>query len=325
MITLGLDLGGTTFNAGIIDDAGKVLHSLEFETRQHDSPDVLLPRLAEAVAQVCREFSSTPEDGTVALGIGVPGPVKHLDGICVFAPNLKGWKNLQVSEPLRETLGIPVFLVNYANAAALAEARFGAGRGASSMLMVTLGTGVGSGIIFNKELLIGASERGTELGHITIEMTGPRDGTGNFGTLEALCGRDAIIARAERRLTYGRDSLLWELCPDLSDLSPRHIAEAAAQGDVVAREVWEETAWYLSAGIWNTIMTVDVERVVIGGGVSQAGEVLFAPLRRGIAARGVQMSFDVSQIVPAELGPEAGLIGAAQWARQQVGRESKAR
>jgi glucokinase len=321
MITLGLDLGGTTFAAGSVDATGRVLHSLESETRQHEAPDLLLPRLACAASQERRELQSTVPTEVVALGIGVPGPVRHRDGVCVFAPNLNGWKNLQVAAPLRETLGIPVFLINDANAAALAEARFGAGRGASSLLVVTLGTGVGSGIIFNNELLIGASERGTELGHITLEMTGPRDGTGNFGTLEALCGRDAIIERAERRLSYGRDSLLRTLCPDLATMTPHVIADAANAGDALAREVWEETAWYLSAGIWNTIMTVDVERVVIGGGIAQAGDVLFAPLRRAIATRGVHMSFDVSQIVPAELGPEAGLIGAAQWARQQVERD----
>jgi len=319
---LGLDLGGTTFAAGSVDETGRVLHSLEAETRQHEAPELLLPRLAQAAAQALRETPTQAPTDKVALGIGVPGPVRHRDGVCVFAPNLNGWKNLPVSAPLREALGMPVYIINDANAAALAEARFGAGRGASSMLMITLGTGVGSGIIFNNELLIGASERGTELGHITLEMTGPRDGTGNFGTLEALCGRDAIVERAERRLTYGRKSLLWESCPDLSELTPHAISDAADAGDALALEVWEETAWYLSAGIWNTIMTVDVERVVIGGGIAQAGDVLFAPLKRAIAARGVQMSFDVEQIMPAELGPDAGLIGAAQWARQQMALEN---
>jgi glucokinase len=130
-----------------------------------------------------------------------------------------------------------------------------------------------------------------------------------------VCGRDAIVWRALRALTWGHNSILHQTCPDLSELTPRHLAEAAAQGDEVSRRVWRETASYLAVGIVNVVFTADVSRVVIAGGVAQAGEPLFTPLRHAVSARTSRLKFDVSQIVPALL-PSAGLVGAAQWARE---------
>jgi glucokinase len=157
------------------------------------------------------------------------------------------------------------------------------------------------------------------VGHTTIDIDSKRGSAGNVGTLESVCGRDAIVWRALRQLGSGRASILPDVCDgDLTELTPRHVAEAAAQGDAVARAVWEETAVYLAVGIINVVFTTDVERVILGGGVSQAGEVLFDPLRRAVKARTSRLYFDAEQIVPAELGPRAGVIGAAQWAREQL-------
>ncbi len=313
--TLGLDLGGTTFNVGALDEKGRVSHAIERETFQHDGPEKLLPRLAHAAQEV---RDAAPYDCS-ALGIGVPGPVKHQEGVCVYAPNLEGWKNLPVASPLREKLGLPVFILNDANAATLAEARFGAGRGARSMLMLTLGTGIGSGLIIDHQLYIGATERGAEVGHTTVDFDSKRGTAGNIGTLESVCGRDAIVWRALRQLSKGHASIMQDKCGgDLTTLTPRLIAEAAKDGDEAALHVWEETAVYLAVGLINVVFTVDVERVVLGGGIAQAGEVLFDPLRRAVTARTSRLTFDVSQIVGAELGPQSGLIGAAQWARERL-------
>ncbi len=313
--TLGLDLGGTTFSVGALDESGHVAHAIERDTFQHDGPEKLLPRLAQA-AQEVREAT---QDNCNALGIGVPGPVKHEEGVCVYAPNLDGWKNLPVAPPLIEKLGLPVFILNDANAATLAEARFGAGRGARSMLMLTLGTGIGSGLIIDHQLYIGATERGAEVGHTTVDFDSKRGTAGNIGTLESVCGRDAIVWRALRQLSNGHASIMQDKCGgDLTTLTPRLIAQAAEEGDEAARHVWEETAVYLAVGLINVVFTVDVQRVVLGGGIAQAGNILFDPLRRAVTARTSRLTFDVSQIVPAELGPQAGLIGAAQWARERL-------
>ena len=310
---LGIDLGGTTCTFGLLDGDGQLSATREIETRQHDAPDTMLGRIAEAARAVVAE-----SDGNIeSVGIGVPGPVKHREGICVFAPNLQGWVNLPVGPMLNEKIGLPVHVLNDANAAALGEARYGAGEGADDVLVVTLGTGIGSGLILNGHLHIGASERGAEIGHMTVDINDKRGSAGNVGTLESMCGRDAIVWRALRALTWGRDSLLHEMCPDLSQLTPRHIALAAERGDEISLRVWYETASYLAVGVVNVIFTADVSRIVLAGGVAQAGDVLLLPLRRAVAARTSKLHFDVSQIVMATIGNRAGLIGAAQWAREQ--------
>ncbi|RYX81947.1 ROK family protein [bacterium] len=311
---LGIDLGGTTCTFGLLDENGQLSAAHEIETRQHDAPDVLLDRIAEAAKTV---IAASPEL-VESVGIGVPGPVKHKEGICVFAPNLTGWVNLPVGPMLSERIGLPVHVLNDANAAALGETRYGAGSGANDVLVVTLGTGIGSGIILDGHLHIGASERGAEIGHMTVDINDKRGSAGNVGTLESMCGRDAIVWRALRALTWGRDSMLHELCPDLSKLTPRDITIAAERGDEIAIRVWMETASYLAVGIVNVIFTADVSRVVLAGGVAQAGDVLLLPLRRSVAARTSKLHFDVSQIVVATIGNRAGLIGAAQWAREQI-------
>lgn len=320
MLTIGLDLGGTTFNVACIDESGEILASREEETRQHESPDRMLPRLAEAISQLLKDLGPERSTQVGAVGVGVPGPVRHREGVCVYAPNLTGWTNLEVAAPLRSTLGLPVFILNDANAAALGEARFGAGRDSSSLLMLTLGTGIGSGLILDGKLFIGHSERGAEVGHMTVDFDSKRGSAGNIGTLESVCGRDAIVWRALRHLSSGRASKIFDICPDLAALTPLHIAMAAQQGDALAQNVWDETAVYLASGIVNVVFTADVGRVVIGGGIAQAGDVLFEPLRRAVAARTSRLVFDVREIMPALLGPSAGVIGAAEWAREQIGK-----
>lgn len=319
MDTIGIDLGGTTFNVARVDESGHTSHEIEQDTLQHDGPERLLPRLAQAAKQV---LEAAKQDGAnpQAVGIGVPGPIKHREGLCVYAPNLDGWVNLPVAKPLSEQIGLPVHVINDAKAATLAEARFGAGRGTESILLLTLGTGIGSGLTIGGKLHLGATDRGSEVGHITVEVNDKRGSAGNVGTLEAMCGRDAIVWRALRHLTWGVKSSLIDLCEgELTKLTPKIIAQAAAAGDDVATQTMIETASYLAVGITNVVLTVDVERVILGGGVAQAGQVLFEPLKRAVAARTSRLKFDVEQIVPAQLGPEAGVVGAAQWAREQAG------
>ncbi len=311
---LGIDLGGTTCSLGLLDENGLGATS-EIETRQHDAPDILLSRIADAAKALIQESGTKVE----AVGIGVPGPVKHREGVCVLAHNLSGWLNLPVGPILSEKIGLPVHVLNDANAAAFGEARFGAGRGSDDVLVVTLGTGIGSGLILDGQLRLGAQERGAEIGHMTVDINDKRGTAGNVGTLESVCGRDAIVWRALRALTWGRDSKIFELCPDLSELTPRHIALAAEQGDDLANRVWLETASYLAVGIVNVVLTADVSRVVLAGGVAAAGDVLLLPLRRAVMARTSKLHFDVSQIVMSTLGNRAGLIGAAQWARERNG------
>ena len=313
---LGIDLGGTTCSFGLLNENGALSNQTQIETRQSDAPEILLARIAATARETIEKSGAQVE----AVGIGVPGHIRHAEGICVYAPNLNGWQELPVGSILSENIGLPMWALNDANAAALGEARFGAGRGAADILVLTLGTGIGSGLILDGELRLGASERGAEVGHITVDIKDKRGSAGNVGTLESVCGRDAIVWRAMRALTTGQASLIWEICPDLSQLAPLHIAHAAARGDNLARKVWMETASYLAVGIVNVIFTADVSRVVIAGGVAQVGEPLFEPLRNAVAARTSRFTFDVNEIKSAALGNDAGTIGAAQWARERSAR-----
>jgi glucokinase len=144
-MVIGLDVGGTTFNAACVDDAGRILLSREYPTHQSDAPDVMLPRLAAAIAEVRDALEPAQRAQVNSVGVGVPGPVKPREGVCVYAPNLEGWTNLPVAAMLREKLDLPIHLINDADAAALGEARFGAGRGIDDLLVLTLGTGIGGG------------------------------------------------------------------------------------------------------------------------------------------------------------------------------------
>ena len=310
---LGIDLGGTTCAFGLMNERGELGQSAQIATQQTDAPAILLGRIAQSARELI-EKSPAP---VRAVGIGVPGHIRHAAGVCVYAPNLSGWSELPVGPMLSDLIGLPVFALNDANAAALGEARYGAGKGADDLLVLTLGTGIGSGLILDGQLRLGASERGAEVGHITVDINDKRGSAGNVGTLESVCGRDAIVWRAMRALTRGGSSLIPEICPDLAQLAPLHIARAAARGDDLARMVWQETASYLAVGIVNVVFTADVSRVVIAGGVAQVGEPLFEPLRHAVAARTSRFTFDVRQIVPAALGNEAGTIGAAQWALER--------
>ena len=310
---LGIDLGGTTCAFGLVGDDGHIGQSREIETRQTDAPAVLLGRVAQAARELIQQ-SLTP---VRAVGIGVPGHVRHAEGICVYAPNLSGWHNLPVGPLLAEQIGVPVHALNDANAAALGEARFGAGRGSDDLLVLTLGTGIGSGLILDGQLRLGASERGAEVGHITVDVKDKRGSGGNVGTLESVCGRDAIVWRAMRAMTWGHETLIAEICPDLSQLAPLHIAQAASRATI-----WRAASGWRPRAIWRSASSTSSSPPTFRASSSpeaspRVGEPLFAPLRHAVAARTSRFTFDVSQIVPAALGNDAGTIGAAQWARER--------
>jgi glucokinase len=185
------------------------------------------------------------------------------------------------------------------------------------MVMITLGTGIGGAFVVDGRLLIGPSGSIGEVGHHTIDIAGRKCGCGNYGCWEALCARDAIIERAERKLQAGRASLLTELAPR-SEVTPELVSRAAADGDALALEVLEETGFYIGLGVANLINLMNPERFVIGGGIAQAGELLLAPVRRTVDRRAVPLQRRIAEIVPALLGDNAGVVGAAVLARDRV-------
>jgi len=311
---VGLDLGGTFIKAGLVTDEGSVLARCELPTRaQEKSRQVVLDQMQSAVDRLIRQA-----DGPVAgIGIGTPGVVDSR-GIVYESPNLPDWDNLPLKEIFTAAYGLPVVVENDVNSITWGEFLFGAGRGSRSMVCLTLGTGIGGGVVSSGRLLRGAEYSALEIGHTTIDYRGPLCKCGNIGCIEAFAGRDAIVARAVRAMANGRETAVAELCGhDPSRITPKILFEAARQGDNLAKEVWEDVGICLGALCTTLVNLFNPEKIVIGGGISGAGDFLFQPIRRTVAERAFRNMSAMVSIVPAGLGPDTGIISGAALIFQQ--------
>lgn len=235
-------------------------------------------------------------------------PARPQRGLILSPPNLPGWDKFPVVKLVEERLGVPVLLDNDANAAALGEHRYGAGRGYQHLVYITQSTGIGGGLIVRGELVHGVYDGAGEVGHMTVLPDGPECGCGGRGCLEALCSGMGIARRARERLAAGEASSLSTLSPD--EITARAVAEAARAGDAVASQVWDEMIQYLAVGVGNLFNVLAPEAVVIGGGVSETGEQLFGPLRERVRERMRMLPPESINILQASLGGDSALHGA---------------
>jgi glucokinase len=314
---VGVDLGGTNLRAALTDRNGTLLHEARRPSKADGPASETLETLIEAVREVLNLQGVTARE-VVGVGIGLPGIMDSEAGIVYWSPNFPNWDGVAVSETVSRALELPVSILNDARCAALGELRFGAGRGVKYMVMITLGTGIGGAIVLDGRLMLGPNGSIGEVGHHTIDVNGPRCSCGNFGCWEALCGRDAIVERALRLIQKGLETRLLEMAPQPDELTPALIAEAAVSGDAVAHQVMDETGSYVGVGITNLINMLNPEVVVVGGGIAQAGELLFGPVRRTVRARAVELQARTARIVPAELGDNAGVLGGVVLALQRA-------
>jgi len=317
---LGVDIGGTNIRAGVVDEAGRILGEARRPALAEAGLRAAIDRAIEAMLEaVANAGLSRPE--IAAAGAGVPGAHRSREGICVYSPNFADSRGVRVLAPIREALELPVFMLNDVAVQTLAEHRFGAGQGSSQMVMITLGTGIGGGAIIDGELRIGPTEGFAEVGHMTIAPEGPLCGCGNRGCWEALAGRDAIVGRVTTKIQQGRQTAVAETVDyRLRSITPALIARSAEQGDAVALEVLAETAYYLGIGIANLIQLYNPEIFVIGGGIAQAGRLLFEPLLRTVRARALMVPAATCRIVVSQLGDDAGIIGASVLAARELAR-----
>jgi glucokinase len=281
MRQLGLDLGGTNIKLAVVDDGAVVRRD---EVRTGAGVDAVLDRMA-ALAQSAEPFDS--------VGVAVPGLFDE-DGTAVLLPALPGWTGHPVRTALEQRLGRPVRLINDGHAFALAESRLGAGRGGRNVMCVVWGTGIGGGLVLHGELHLGPSDRAGEFGHHTIVEDGPRCECGNRGCLELYAGSRAIASAA-------------------GAASFEDAVAAAADGDGRARDALARAATLTGIALANVVIFLCPDRIVVGGGVAQAGELVFAPLRASLVERACVAPLDEIALAPAELGPLAGAIGAALW------------
>ena len=319
---VGVDIGGTNLVVGVVPvDGGEPVGLRTLPTEADRGPLDVVVRVADAVhdaiADTQRLTGASPE-AIVGMGIGSPGPLDRESGVVLNTPNL-GWKDLPLRDLLAEAVGLPATLDNDANCATFGEWWLGAGRGARSLVGITLGTGIGGGFMLEGELVHGASDAACEIGHMTIDFTGRRCKCGNYGCLEAYCSGPNIAARAREGLEAGADSMLGDLVEgDLEQITAATVSEAVVLGDRYASEVLTETAKILGAGIANVINILNPDVVVVAGGVTRAGEHLFGPLGAEVRRRAFRSAEEACRILPAELPDTAGVIGAAGVFRKAV-------
>jgi glucokinase len=313
---VGVDVGAATIKAGIVDDSGHPRSAVIVPTEPNRGAAHGLARVCEAIRGAA-ETASTALHRITAIGVAAPGLLDIPAGVILEAANLPGWRDVGVREHIAAAFGVPTAFQNDANAAAYGEYWAGAGRGARSLLLLTLGTGIGGGIILNDRVLEGAHSHGGEVGHIVIELTNPRPcGCGRRGCLEAYASATAVVTRAREALSAGGHSSLHGVPP--AELSARQVFAAAAAGDGLATEVVEETAYYLAVGTTNLMHVLDPEVVVYGGGMTAAGEGFLERVRTHVRKLAFPVPAARTHLCYARLGNDAGFIGAAACARQLV-------
>jgi glucokinase len=320
LLTLGIDLGGSKILTAVVNLQGEVLSSDESMTPAIkgrkaviqsilDSAHRALKRANVAISEIC------------AVGVGAPGLSNPETGILFTSANLPGWQDVPLRDIMQERLGKKAFVINDANAAALGEFYFGAARGARNFIYITLSTGIGGGIVIDGKIYTGAIGAAGEVGHMTIDDNGPICNCGNRGCWETLASGTALAREAKHRIKEGvRTSILEYAEGDVEKVTAQVIHSAAQQGDSLAKELIARTGYYVGVGLANLINIFNPELIVIGGGLSNIGDMLLGPAFKVAGERAYREVFQVVRFASAELGRNSGVLGAAAFALHEIRR-----
>ncbi len=313
---LAIDLGGTKIIAAVISRQGRVMARESYLTSAGEGPQAVIDRILLATDHLLG-VSNIDLSQLHSISIAAAGAIDFELGVVTSSPNLTGWHDVPLRDVVSSKYKVKTFLVNDASAAALGEHEFGAGRGVSNLIYLTVSTGIGGGIIINGRLYLGPSGSAGEAGHMTIDVHGPECSCGNIGCLEMLASGTAIAREAIRRIRGGGSSSLTEMVGGkIENITAEEVGAAAEGGDSLALEVISQAATYLGAGMVNLVNIFNPEMIIVGGGVAQMGELLLAPARQVVEARAFKLPAQAVRIVPAQLGDEAGVLGAAVFAFQ---------
>jgi len=313
---IGCDLGGTNMRAAIVDvENGSMLYQMSIPTQARDGHDAVMRRMAGLFLQMI-EWAGMKKEDVGAIGIGVPGVLDLEKGETLFLPNLPStWPHIPLRDTIAKLTGLPVALLNDVRSITNGEWRFGAGRGVDTVAVFAIGTGVGGGLVINGQLHLGIGGTAGELGHMTIDFTGPRCGCGNYGCLETYSSGPAIAAMGMKAVSQGLTTQISELCSyDLNRITPELIEKAARAGDETAMDIYERAGFALGIAAANVCVSIGPRRIILAGGVSQAGDLLLIPIRRTLRERVTVMPVEQVEVVQSQLGNNAGVIGAACWA-----------
>ncbi len=306
---IGIDVGGTNVKIALVED-GKIIYSNSVPTYAKMGYEYTVNNIKQAIRDLMKE-TETNENNIEGIGFDFPGQVDYKTGVVKLAPNIPGWVNIPIAQMIEEEFHIPTKIDNDVRCAALGELKFGAGQGCENFICITVGTGIGSGIVINGQIVRGASNAAGELGHIKLRIeNGPLCGCGDSGCLEAYASGPAIVGMAYEYLKGGKSAKFAEMAGD-GEITPYIVAKAAEAGDPVAKRIFETIGYRIGMGLVSVINLLNPERVIVGGGVAECGDLLLEPIRKTVKERAMKVAGETVEIVPAELGNSAGVIGAS--------------
>lgn len=315
MYYIGVDLGGTNIAVGLVDEEGRIVHKDSIQTGRDRSYKDIIKDMAMLAVKVTKDAGRDIKD-VKCVGIGSPGTTDSERGILVYANNLPDFVNVPLRAEMQKYIDLPIFLDNDANCAALAESVAGAAKGTSSSVTITLGTGVGSGVIIDGKVYSGFNYSAPEMGHMVIELDGEQCTCGRKGCWEAYASATALIRQTKAAVQKNPQSLINKLVNnDLSKINAKTAFDAAKQGDETGIEIVDKYIYYLAEGIINVINIFAPEVLVIGGGISKEGEYLLKPLRERVYKHVYFKEEPQTRIVIAQMGNDAGIVGAAMLGR----------
>ncbi|MGI5900230.1 MAG: ROK family protein [Christensenellales bacterium] len=311
---IGIDIGGTNIAAGLVDESGSIIAKMSSPTGAERGLDFIVEDMAD-LCQRLMDGTGLRAENIGAVGIGLPGIVSPQEGMVYFCPNLN-WRDIPLRDIFAERIDLPVYIGNDANVAAWAERASGVFKGKDNCIFLTLGTGLGGGIILDGKLFTGVHHVGAEPGHMVLVANGNPCNCGNYGCFERYASASALINMAKNALSgkvfpAGEGSLMLEKAGSIEKIDAKCVIDSAKEGDEVALDVFEAYAKYLALGIVSLINLFDPEIIALGGGVSNAGEFLLEAVRRHVRENALFKDIPYADIVIATLGNDAGIIGAA--------------
>ena len=309
--TIGIDLGGTNVKIALLKNVNIIVQKTSIETDKHKGRSKLIAEIIKIIKQLIKD-NKLKKSQIAGIGIGVAGPINFDRGFIHNLTNIKGWKNTPLKQMLTKKIGIRTFVDNDVNVVTLGELAFGAGRGFKDILCLTLGTGVGGGIVLNGHLYRGPNFTAGEIGHIPISITGPKCNCGGTACIERYVGNKFIIQRAKELVKNNKKSLIFKYANNqISKITPKIISQAASDKDKTALLIWREVGNYLGIALSGLVNTLNPELIIIGGGVAKAGKPLFDSIKKTIKLRSMKNPASFVRVVPALLGEEAGIVGAS--------------
>ena len=315
MVYIGIDIGGTGVKVGVVNEKGEIINRGEIKTRVGRPYQAIVSDIATCFLEVLKNSGYAEED-VESIGIGIPGIADEKTGSVVYCPNMN-WENIPLREEIQKYLNKPTFVDNDATVAGYAESVFGVSAGTHSSVFVTLGTGVGGAIILEGKIWRGFHGIGSELGHITMAIGGEPCACGNSGCLERYCSATALIRMGKQKALQHKDSLMWKLCDgDIEQLSAKTVIDAAKELDDAAIDVFNHYVDHLAKAIDVIIGVIDPEVVILGGGVSKAGDFLLNAVRERVPRYLQHKDIPHSRVEIAQLGAQAGIVGAAMLGLQ---------